>query len=1094
MNEPAKDQFVIKLDGRDVEVKDGQTILEVAKSENIDIPTLCYHESLELHGGCRLCIVEAKMGKRTKMVTACNYEVWEGLEILTNSPRVERNRRMTVELLLSRSPEVKMLQDLASKSGIKQPRFVDGNGSSSSNGDGKPSDCILCGLCVRICRERMKASVTDFVGRGVEMVVDTPYHRGSEVCLSCGACEHVCPTGSIRLSTVYPTPPSKRDSEFDLGLKARPSIYIPFSQALPNVPVIDRENCVHFNANGCEICEEVCPVDAIDYAQVDSLSEIETGAVILAPGFCLYDPSQKPALGYDTFPDVVSSLQFERILSASGPCDGKVIRPSDGETPESIAFIQCVGSRDAEHNYCSSVCCMYAVKEAVMAKEHEPDLECEIFYMDIRAHGKGFDEYVERAKSLGIKFTRCRPSRVEEHRSTRKLSIGFVDEDTQEYAERSFGMVVLSAGFEPPTDIRDLATTFGVDLTESGFANTKPFGPVATSTDGVYVCGPFAQPKDIPETVVEASSAAANAMVDLASVRGTEVSEQSLPPERSIEGEPPRIGVFVCHCGLNIGGVVDVPGVAEYAARLPNVVFATDNMYTCSSDTQDGIKGIIEEHRLNRVIVASCSPRTHEPLFQQTIREAGLNSNLFEMANIRDQCSWVHMQNHKAATDKSRDLVRMAVAKANVLEPLGSITLGVTQTAFVLGGGLAGMTAALSIADQGFDVYLVERTGELGGNARKIERALDGREVQSYLRGIMDRVQNHDRISLYTSAEVEHVEGFVGNFKTTIRVGKGNGSQPETIELQHGVVIVATGASESTPVEYLYGKNDHVVTLQELDEKLTDSGFALPDSAVFIQCVGSREPDHQYCSRICCSSAIKQAIRVKKEKPEAMIAVLYRDIRTYGFREEYYSEARELGIVFVKYDVDQKPVVRAAEGGVVVEAYDSVLQAQLEIPADLLVLSSRVDANNENDTIGKLYKVPLTSSGFFLEAHVKLRPVEFATEGVFVCGIAHYPKDIDETIGQAMAASSQALTVLSKSTVEAGGKTATINPARCNACGACVSVCPYNAIEIDDEKELAVVNEVLCKGCGACVATCKGSALDLKGFRDEQILSMINAV
>ncbi|MEE8441237.1 MAG: 2Fe-2S iron-sulfur cluster-binding protein, partial [Spirochaetia bacterium] len=827
MNDPAKEQFTITLNGRDVEVQNGRTILEVATQQNVTIPTLCHHESLELFGGCRLCIVEAKMGKRTKMVTACNYEVWEGLEILTDSPRVERNRKMTVELLLSRSPEVDMLKDLAAQYGIKKARFGQ---TPDDEANGNTTDCILCGLCVRICRERMKASVTDFVGRGVEMVVDTPYHRGSEVCLSCGACEHVCPTGSIRLSTVYPVPPAKRDSEFDLGLTARPSIFIPFSQALPNVPVIDRENCVQFNTGACGICEEVCPTDAIDYGQTDSMTDIEAGAVILAPGFCLYDPSQKPALGYDTFPDVVTSLQFERILSASGPCNGKVVRPSDGKTPDKVAFIQCVGSRDSEHNYCSSVCCMYAIKEAVMAKEHEPDLECEIFYIDIRAHGKGFDEYVERAKNLGIQFTRCRPSRIEEHRSTGKLTIGYVDEDTQEYGENNFGLVVLSAGLEPPADIRELASTFGVELTESGFAGTRPFGPVATSVDGVYVCGPFAEPKDIPETVVEASSAAAAVMVDLASVRGTDVTEQPLPPERSIEGEPPRIGVFVCHCGLNIAGIVDVPGVAAYAARLPNVVYSTDNMYTCASDTQDVLKSVISEHRLNRVIVASCSPRTHEPLFQQTIREAGLNANLFEMANIRDQCSWVHMQDHKAATEKSRDLVRMAVAKANVLEPLGSISLGVTHTAFVLGGGIAGMTAALAIADQDFDVYLVERSSELGGNARNVERTLDGHDVQIYLRGIIARVRNHDRISLYTSAEVEHVEGFVGNFKTKIRVGhQGNGSKPETIELEHGIVIIATGASESKPVEYLYGEDEHVITLQALDEKMSEAAFEVPD-------------------------------------------------------------------------------------------------------------------------------------------------------------------------------------------------------------------------------------------------------------------------
>ncbi len=1091
-HENEKQDFTITLNGREVEAHLGETILDVANRENIEIPTLCFHEALEPHGGCRICIVEAHMGKRTKMVTACNYEVWEGLEILTDSPRVHKNRRMTVDLLLSRCPDTAVLKDLASRYGIEQPRFAPGPQG--------PDDCILCGLCVRICRERMGASVADFVGRGQEMKVDTPYHRGSDVCLSCGACEQVCPTHSIRLSTVYPQPPAPKPSEFELGLTSRPAIYIPFSQALPNVPVIDRENCVHFNTDACGICQEICPANAIDYSQEDRTTEIDAGAVILAPGFCIFDPAQKPALGYETYPDVVSSLQFERILSASGPCNGKVMRPSNGATPDRIAFIQCVGSRDAQHEYCSSVCCMYAVKEAIMAMEHESGLECEIFYMDIRAHGKGFDEYVERAKRMGIKFTRCRPAKVEEQTSG-KLLLGYVDEDTQRYGEGEFDLVVLSSGLEPPKGVRELAETFGTALDENGFARTMPFDTVATNREGVYVCGPFSQPKDIPETVVEASGAAARAMVDLAAVRGTDVTERVLPPERPIEGEPPRIGVFVCHCGLNIAGVVDVPSVAAYASRLPNVVFATDSMYTCSSDTQEEMKQIIAEHGLNRVIVASCSPRTHEPLFQQTIREAGLNPNLFEMANIRDQCSWVHMSNHDAATDKSRDLVRMAVAKANALEPLGSITLPVTQTALVIGGGVAGMTAAMAVADQGFEVTLVERCDRLGGNALELSSTLDGRDVQEYLRRLISRVDGNEHITVYPSAEIEEVEGFVGNFKTAVRVGHpGNGKKPERVEIEHGVVVIATGASESSPNEYLFGSSDRVVTLQELDHRIrsedrdSDTEFSVPNGVTFIQCVGSREEDHQYCSRICCSSAIKHAIEMKERRPDARICILYRDVRTYGFREAYYNRARELGVIFIRYDVEAKPRVTENDDRLTVVAFDSVLQTEVEIPTDLLVLSARVDANPENNRIAQLFKIPLTDTGFFLEAHVKLRPVDFATEGVFVCGIAHYPKDLDETIVQAMAAAGRATTVLSKETVEAGGKTATINPVRCNACGACVTVCPYHAISIDEEKEVAVVNEVLCKGCGACVATCKASAPNLKGFKDDQILSMINAV
>ena len=1079
-----KEQFTIILNGREVEASRGETILEVAKRENVGIPTLCYNELLEAHGGCRLCIVEAKMGKRTKMVTSCNYEVWEGLEVYTDTERVHRNRKMTVELLLARCPETEVLQRLARLYKIEQPRFPKGD-----------DDCILCGLCVRICREKMGAAVASFVNRGPDMIVDTPYHRGSDVCLSCGACETVCPTNSIRLKTVYPKPPKPKESEFEMGLKARPAVYIPFTQALPNVPVIDRDNCVHFNTGGCGICESVCPVEAIDYTQEDEIEEINTGAVILAPGFCLYDPSQKPEFGYENYPNVVSSLQFERILSASGPCNGKVIRPSDSEKPDKLAFIQCVGSRDAENNFCSSVCCMYAIKEAIMAIEHEPELECEVFYMDIRAHGKGFDEYYERAKSMGIKFTRCRPSKVEQLDDSRNLKIGYVREDNQQYETKEFDMVVLSAGLQPPKDVRDTATKFGIELNKYGFAETKPFDTVSTTRDGIYVCGPFAQPKDIPETVAEASSASSRAMVELADVRGTEVEEFELPPERSVAGEPPRIGVFVCHCGLNIGGIVDVPSVAEYASKLPNVVYSADNMYTCSSDTQEIIKERIEEYHLNRVIVASCSPRTHEPLFQQTIREAGLNPNLFEMANIRDQCSWVHMHDHEKATAKSKDLVRMAVAKANLIEPLGSITLPVTQRAFVLGGGLAGMTAALAIADQGFEVYLVEKTGRLGGNALKVGKTLDGRNIPLYLEEVINRVKSHDNIQLFLNAHLTDVDGFVGNFVSTVEVHyPGNGKEPEIHELEHGVAIIASGGAESKPTEYLYGKNERVKTLLEVNEEMLKEELNVPDTVVMIQCVGSREPDHQYCSRICCAGAVKNAIAMKERKPDARIFVLYRDMRTYGFREEYYTKAREMGIMFIRYDLESKPVVTETKSGLQVSVYDNILDAELDIETDLLVLSARIDANADNPELCKFYKVPLTADKFFLEAHVKLRPVDFASEGVFVCGFAHYPKDVDESISQAMAASGRALTVLSKDTVEAGGKTAYINPARCNACGACVTVCPYNAIEIDEEKEVAVVNEVLCKGCGACVSTCKGSAPNLKGFKDEQILHMINVV
>ena len=1082
-------QLSMTLNGRPVRVEEGATLLEAARASGVDIPTLCHHPALEAHGGCRLCLVEVKAGRRNRLVTACNYGAAEGLEVQTDSERVHRSRRMTVELLLSRCPGVPVLQDLARRYGLERPRFP-----------AEREDCILCGLCVRVCRERMGPAAADFVGRGADIRVDTPYHRGSEVCLGCGACVSVCPTRSIRLDKVFERPLVPQGSEFEGSLAPRPTIYIPFPQALPNVPVIDRANCVHFRTGGCGICREACPAGAIDYEQQDRVEEVQAGAVILSPGFCLYDAARRPELGYSTLPNVVSSLQFERILSASGPFMGKVLRPSDRTRPQRLAFIQCVGSRDHEHDYCSSVCCMYAIKEAIMAKEHEEDLECEVFYMDVRAHGKGFDAYVERARELGIRFTRCRPEKVEAVQGGRALRIGYSAEDGT-WQAGEFDLVVLSAGLQPPADARELAARFGVELDADGFAVTRPFEAAASSREGIFVSGPFAEPKDIPETVVEASSASALAMVQLAAARGTQVTRRELAPERDIAGEPPRIGVFVCHCGKNIGGVVNVPSVAEYARTLPHVAFAADNLYTCSSDTQALIKERIREHRLNRVVVASCSPRTHEPLFQQTIRDAGLNVHLFEMANIRDQCSWVHMHQKEAATAKARDLVRMAVAKAALTEPLKSIPLPVTPRALVVGGGVAGMSAALNLADQGFEVDLVEKAGRLGGNALRLGRNAGGQDVRAFALGLAERLAAHPKVRVFTSARLARVDGFVGRFTSTVQLGGAGGAAGgETVQVEHGVAIVATGGAESRPEEYGYGRSGRVKTLLELEEAGGRRRNSVPEAAasprrvVFIQCVGSREPGHQYCSRVCCTAAVKNAVRLKEADPRAEIFVLYREMRTYGFREKLYGRARELGIHFVRYDLDRKPEVRVEGERVTVRVADPLLGAELEIPADLVVLSSRLGPNPDNEELSQRFKVPLNADRFFLEAHVKLRPVEFATDGVYVCGTAHYPKDTREAVSQALAAAGRAATVLSRESIEAEGKISFVNEARCRGCGACVTVCAYNAVRLDEERGVAVIEEAVCKGCGACAATCRGSAIRLRGFRDEQILSILDVV
>jgi heterodisulfide reductase subunit A len=595
----------------------------------------------------------------------------------------------------------------------------------------------------------------------------------------------------------------------------------------------------------------------------------------------------------------------------------------------------------------------------------------------------------------------------------------------------------------------------------------------------------------------------------LGPARGTLVQEKEYPTERNIEGEPPRIGVFVCSCGINIGGVVKTPDVVEYARSLPGVAYAEGNLYTCSQDTQERIGELIQEHGLNRVIVASCSPRTHEPLFRETLQEVGLNRYLFEMANIRDQCSWVHMHEPEAATDKALDLVRMAVAKARGLIPLPRHPQPVIPRGLVIGGGIAGMTAALALADTGFETYLVEIEAELGGIFRQIHFTLESDEAQEYLESLVKEVQSHPSIHVFTESRIEQIAGYVGNFHTTLASGNG---RSEPIVLDHGAVIVATGGLENKPTSYLYGKHERVITQLELEAMLTagerHSGGATlrPEDlkrVVMIQCVESRDSSRPYCSRICCGEAIKNALKIKEVNPKADVFVLYRDIRAYGLREQYYREAREKGVVFVPYEVDHKPTVAPTEtgsdGALKVSVWEPAIGGDLVIDADLLVLSVAVEAPPGNREVAKMLKVPLNDDGFFLEAHVKLRPVDFATEGVFLCGLAHAPKYVDEHITQANAAAARASTVLNKDQIEAEGIIPRINIARCTACGLCELTCAYKAVEVTlvDERRgimAAQISEALCKGCGACAAGCRSGAIDLQGFTDAQIVAALEAM
>ena len=899
-----------------------------------------------------------------------------------------------------------------------------------------------------------------------------PRYVDKDKCTGCGACEEKCP--------------KKTSSEFDQGLGVRKAIYSEFSQAVPNTRVIDSSLCLYLTKGKCRVCEKVCTAGAINFEDKGGEFEIETGAIILAPGLKRHNPFLHQELGYGRWDNVVTSLQFERILSASGPFSGEIKRPVDHKHPEKIAWLQCVGSRDP-HNanpWCSSVCCMYATKQAVIAKEHDNRIKPSIFYMDMRAFGKDFDKYVDRAKNeYQVTYNRAMISDVREDPETKDLIVRYTNSEGVLTYE-TFDMVVLSIGLEPHDDVHDFAKTFGIDLNVHGFAGTGVFSPVETSRAGVYVTGTFQSPKDIPETVMQGSAVAGSAMSLLGDARGSEVVIPDLPPEKDISKDEARIGVIVCHCGINISQTVDVKKIADDAKSLPGVEHSEDMMYACAQDSQDKIKKLIQEKNLNRIVVASCTPRTHEPLFQETIREAGLNKYLFELADIREQCSWCHMGEKEAATKKAGDIVRMNVAKVQRFEPIFTDSVPVTPSALVIGAGVAGMTAALSLGDQGFQVHLVEKEQSMGGLLNGVYRTIEAADVQDFIKKRIQAVDAHPKIMIHTDTRIEKTEGYVGNFITRLSDGS---------QIEHGAVIVTTGGAEYKPTEYLYGENHWVITQRELEKRLEKNGPDPGSTYVMIQCVGSREEPLNYCSRICCQDAIKNAIAIKEKDPGVHVVILFRDMRTYGLREDFYRKARDLGVLFMRYEPDNKPQIESTGKGVSITAYDYMLRRPVTFQADYLVLSTGLRPHPSAEDIGKRYKLTRNSDGYFLEAHVKLRPVDFPTEGFFIAGLAHAPKNIDETISQALSAAGRAGVLLSHDRLGVSGIISKHNRDLCMSCLACFRVCPFDSPYIDKDGKVSH-NEVKCTGCGICSGICPAKAFQVNNFRDDQMIAMIDAL
>ena len=788
----------------------------------------------------------------------------------------------------------------------------------------------------------------------------------------------------------------------------------------------------------------------------------------------------------------MTSLEFERMLSASGPTMGHLIKPSDETEPKKIAWLQCIGSRDSNqcgNGYCSSVCCMYAIKDAMVAKEHaKGDLDCTIFNMDIRTFGKDFEKYYDRARNQeGVKFVKARVHTIDEIGDNKDLRIRYADE-AGELQEEIFDMVVLSVGLQVSEQTIDLATRLEVEMDPYHFAVTQPFSPVETSRQGVYVSGSFQEAKDIPSSVSEASAAACAAGARLAAARNTLTRTVELPEEIDVSEEVPRIGVFVCNCGINIAGVVDVAAVEEYAKSLPYVTYVTQNLFTCSQDSQDQMKEIIKEQNLNRIVVAACTPKTHEAIFMDTLRECGLNKYLFEMANIRNQGSWVHAKETAEVTEKSKDLVRMAVARAATLNPLGEKTIPVNQKALVVGGGIAGMNASLGLADQGYEVFLVEKENQLGGMANNLKATIEGAQIQPYLTDLRERVSSHKNIQVLTQSLIVGFSGFKGNFTTEVLVGPGMYER----KIEHGVVILATGAKEYQPKEYLYGEDKRVMTQVELTQHMENLKPGSLNQVVMIQCVGSRNEENPNCSRICCQNAIKNALHIREEHPDANIYVLYRDIRTYGLLEEYYKEARKQGILFFRYTPENPPQVESSEAGVNVTFHDHVLNRPLQVTADVLALSAGM-VPEDTAELASIVKLARTPEGFFMEAHVKLRPVDMATEGIFVCGTAHSPKLISETISQANAAASRAITFLSQSELTLSAITAEVKQDMCASCLICVRSCPYEVPKINADG-VSEIDEALCHGCGVCAAECPAKAIELNWYEDDQLICKIESL
>ncbi|MFX1571502.1 MAG: FAD-dependent oxidoreductase [Promethearchaeota archaeon] len=959
-------------------------------------------------------------------------------------------------------------------------------------------DCSLCILApkmvevlrnpnIELMTYHEVQKVTGKTGDFNVTVLKKPRYIDESKCKGCGDCASKCPK-------------IEAPNLFDMNLGKRKSIYIPFPQAVPPVYLIDSEMCLKLTRDVCGVCQKVCEADAIDFEQKPQEIKLKVGAIVVATGFDMTQEGLSSRWGI-YHENVITALEYERILCASGPFDGHVLRPSDKKEPETIAFIQCAGSRDLRERvpYCSSVCCMYCAKEAIITREHSENSKCFVFRHDIRAYGKNFYEFTQRAQEeYGVTYFHTKISKIKEDPQTNDLTILYEDLQTGLLNEFKANLVILATPLIPSKGTRELAKILDINLDDYNFfEETSHFYKSLSSREGVFLAGFCQGPMDIPETVADASGVASQVAALLNSVKFTQIKEKvfDVPEKEVLLTDDPRIGVLICHCGINIGKYIEIPKVIDYIKALPNVVFCEDNLYSCSSDSQELIREVIKDFDLNRFIVASCTPRTHEALFQETCQEAGLNKYLFEMVNIRDQCSWVHMTEKEAATEKAIDLIEMAIAKSRLLQPHTEQELSVIPNALIIGGGVSGMTAALNIANQGFDVYLIEKKKKLGGLLNDLYLLYPTQEDASiFLKEITQKVENHKNIEVHLESKVKDVKGYVGNYDVSL-INTNN----EVSELKVGIIIVATGGQELKPDQYsIYDdKNQNVITQLELEQKLKSEDKSWLDNikrVTTILCVNARQDEGiTFCSNICCVTTIKNMNILKELKPDLEIIILYRDFQMAKKEFEEYFFDRRKDAILLRYDINKPPKITKIKNKPEkygIKVFDTNLQDFISFDTDFVILSPPMIPSDDSKELGKMLKVPLDRHGFFLEAHAKLRPVDFATDGVFLCGCAHWPKHIQESITQANGAAGRASRFLSSKGIVASGLVAEVNSDICIGCGVCTKLCPYNAIS-KDEEGIAIVNKLVCKGCGVCGASCPENAITVHHFTTDQILSEI---